>query len=133
MTIDPHPLLASFIHSPGPWQQCGASNSQCKCGRIWSRPADVPIAEALYHRPDDFEESPSFEIACGNALLIAQAPNAPHVCIYPTCPGDVNRRKLELFTELIAAIEAFRDASIQSLFVARKRLSAVIELAKELT
>lgn len=98
-------MSTPLTHSPDPWQQCGASNSQCKCGRIWSRPADVPIAEVLYHRPDDFEESPSFEIACGNAMLIAQATKAPHFCIYPTCPGDVNRRKLDLLDLLVRHLE----------------------------
>ncbi len=28
-----------------------------------------------------------------------------HICTDPSCPGDINRRKLEMFGELVAALE----------------------------
>jgi hypothetical protein len=41
-----------------------------------------------------------------NATLLAIADTAPHVCADPACPGDLNRRKLEMFGELVAKLEA---------------------------
>jgi len=45
----------------------------------------------------------------GDSSLIAMAPTAPHVCEYPQCPGDINRRKLELFDDLLAFAKRFED------------------------
>ena len=39
-----------------------------------------------------------------NARLIAAAPEAPHACV-PECPGEQNRRKLEAYPDLLAALE----------------------------
>lgn len=39
----------------------------------------------------------------GNARLVAAVHTAPHECADPQCPGNVNRRKLEAFDELLAA------------------------------
>ena len=35
---------------------------------------------------------------------------APHHCMMPDCPGPVNKRKLEAFEDLLAALEAISDA-----------------------
>lgn len=116
-------MSTSLTHSPGPWQPCGANSGRCVCGRVWSRPADVPVATMLYG-PDEDEPLPSFEIACGNAMLIAQSPNAPHVCSDPKCPGDVNRRKLDSWTDLYETLSAFRyhHASVETLLDNLKEL-----------
>ena len=37
---------------------------------------------------------------------------SPHECSVPGCPGDLNRRKLELFGEMLARMES--DASKQN-------------------
>src|SRR3990167_10870846 len=41
----------------------------------------------------------------GDADLIALAPAAPHDCDDPSCPGDMNRRKLEAAEEMARALE----------------------------
>ena len=38
-----------------------------------------------------------------NAELIASAPTAPHDCD-PDCPGGLNKKRLEMFEEMVAAI-----------------------------
>ena len=38
--------------------------------------------------------------------LVALACGSPHDCDVPNCPGPVNKRKLEAFDELLAALEA---------------------------
>ena len=37
--------------------------------------------------------------------LVALACISPHACEVPGCPGPVNKRKLEAFEELLAALE----------------------------
>lgn len=38
--------------------------------------------------------------------LVKRALEVPHACPDPTCPGDINRRKLAAFDALLAACKA---------------------------
>ena len=40
----------------------------------------------------------------GDRELILLAPTAPHSCADPTCPGDINRRKLQAAEEMARAM-----------------------------
>lgn len=42
----------------------------------------------------------------GDYLLLLRADHAPHICEDRHCPGDINRRKLESWPDLLAACEA---------------------------
>lgn len=37
--------------------------------------------------------------------------NSPHECSVPNCPGDLNRRKLELFDKMLEALQKWRTAA----------------------
>ncbi len=43
-----------------------------------------------------------------DANLIALAPTAPHECSVPGCPGPENKRKLEAFDSVLAALKGAR-------------------------
>ena len=43
MDIDELERLASAA-SPGPWEACGDDRGGCKCGQVWSKIADHPVA-----------------------------------------------------------------------------------------
>ena len=45
--------------------------------------------------------------ASPDARLLALAPTAPHECSHKGCPGDLNRRRLEMLDELAEAAEQF--------------------------
>lgn len=45
------------------------------------------------------------------------SPNeVPHECSVPDCPGDLNRRKLELFGEMLINMEALSRAEAEFTF-----------------
>lgn len=54
----------------GPWRACGHDRGGCSCGMIWSRAADLPVAEAW--RGDEEAPEPP-EGAKANAIFIAEA------------------------------------------------------------
>lgn len=56
--------------TPGPWRECGADRGGCSCGLVWSRAADLPVAEAW--RGDEEAPEPA-EGAPANAAFIAKA------------------------------------------------------------
>ena len=39
--------------------------------------------------------------------LLTAAPQAPHDCADPACPGAANKRKLEAFADMLAALKSF--------------------------
>lgn len=51
-----------------------------------------------------------------NAKLISLAPTAPHECGDPDCPGNINRKKLEAYPDLLEACK-----------LAKKLTDAVVE------
>ncbi|MDE2233778.1 MAG: hypothetical protein KGJ90_06790 [Patescibacteria group bacterium] len=71
----------------------------------------------------------------GNTILICSASEAPHECDIPGCPGDLNRRKLELFNEMaetlwFAYARALQARDQDSELI--NKLCSVIEKTKEL-
>ena len=82
-------------HTPGPWSQHGA--------RI-RRTAHAQICEVMVQR-----EIPTEQIG-GNAKLLALAPTAPHECGDPHCPGNVHRKRLEVYEELLSACREAQKA-----------------------
>lgn len=56
--------------TPGPWKECGHARGGCSCGMVWSRAADLPVAEAW--RGDQEAPEPA-EGAKANAAFIAAA------------------------------------------------------------
>lgn len=48
------------------------------------------------------------DTARANAELIALAPTAPHECDDLKCPGNINRRKLELWDEMKSVLMLYR-------------------------
>lgn len=56
--------------TPGPWKECGHARGGCSCGMVWSRAADLPVAEAW--RGDQEAPEPA-EGSKANAAFIAAA------------------------------------------------------------
>lgn len=77
--------------TPGPWSECGHSRGGCSCGMVWSRAADLPVAEAW--GGDEEAPEPS-EGARANAAFIAAAN-----------PSNI----LSLLDELEAKAKTLRD------------------------
>ncbi len=56
--------------TPGPWQNCGHARGGCKCGLVWSLPADMPIATRVHGEETPI---PNEDQAKSNAAFIAAA------------------------------------------------------------
>lgn len=72
-----------------------------------------------------------------NAKLTALAPTAPHKCPDPQCPGNVNRRKLELYGELLAFIKPLASELSDGVTLSRswelsERVGAALARAEEI-
>lgn len=75
------------------------------------------MSEPIKHSPGPFWESAHCLVSAENFVvcekirdredyrLLVSADHAPHVCANPNCPGDINRRKLELWDELSAFVK----------------------------
>lgn len=83
-------------HTPGPWHTVNTARAVVRAGppRDWRTVSSVSD-------PDDPQRKTPIETA--NAHLIALAPTAPHECD-PDCPGDIIRRKLELYEEMVETL-----------------------------
>jgi hypothetical protein len=44
-------------------------------------------------------------VACANGQLLSLATVAPHDCADPRCPGHLNKRRLDLWPHLVAALD----------------------------
>ena len=45
---------AALAATPGPWRECGHDRGGCRCGLVWSIPADAAIAKSVNF--DEFGE-----------------------------------------------------------------------------
>ena len=61
-----------MIYTRGPWKYCGVKN--CKCGLIWSIPADAVVATTKFFSDDSLEFVNDEEEFLGNGQLVAKAP-----------------------------------------------------------
>ena len=92
--------MSEHTHTPGPWE---LDNDERE-GMEWN----IHVVQTNHDMRICFmtSDGPARE----NAELIALAPTAPHTCSDPTCPGNINRQKLELWGELVEAIYNLLDA-----------------------
>lgn len=60
-------------HSPTPWKVCGAP--QCKCGLVWSLPADMVVAIAQGPQHEEDAPTPTTEQQAANAAHIVASVN----------------------------------------------------------
>lgn len=83
-------------HTPGPWKATESYNFTgtfvAYIGTGRSRDHQIAQTRGTIKEVDE-----------ANARLIAAAPTAPHECDVPDCPGNINRRKLEAFPDLLEA------------------------------
>lgn len=90
-------------HSKGPFKV--VSREICEDGS--QIPARVDAANSylcfLEGTTQAWKKTP--EVCLTDGKLIAICDRAPHECTVPNCPGDLNRRKLELLEEMLAALE----------------------------
>jgi hypothetical protein len=92
----------SAVHSPGPWRNCGANRGGCKCGLIWSKPADHVVAEVVM---EDDDHKKSDELFQGDARLIAAAPDMLDLLEMLAEHGPAGCDALEHIPELLARIK----------------------------
>ena len=57
-----------------------------------------------------FSGRPTWKSAGGNAWHSCPE-STPHECSVPNCPGDLNRRKLEMFDKMLDALQKWRTAA----------------------
>lgn len=88
-------------HTPWPWCISGVIEDRVIMSKGANHSRKV-IARTVSDGDNLIEE---FE----NRQLIVFAALAPHDCSDENCPGNVNRRKLELFNELIDACKAVSE------------------------
>ena len=88
-------------HSPGPWPMhmkhvYGTRDSDEMSGLGWEFDDDLnpptPQLRGVLSKAAD-------------AKLVERTHEVPHECDLPGCPGPVNKRKLEAFDELLAALD----------------------------
>ena len=104
-------------HTPGPWVWDGPLSSGEAYRLISHHPGHKldyvleAVDGAVY---SEYSSDPGYmQVSQENARLIAAAPIAPHECDDPKCPGNVNRRKLEAFDEMLEALMRARDTMIE--------------------
>ena len=86
-------------HTPGPWNRAYGSRFWHSHDAGVTGPDGILVASAI-----DFNEYARDEEVEANARLIAAAPEAPHDCGNPDCPGQINKRKLDVYPELLEAL-----------------------------
>lgn len=65
-------------HTHGPWKVCGARESTCSCGLVWSEKLDCVVAAAISARDESYtcgEGISDPATLAANARLIAAAPD----------------------------------------------------------
>jgi hypothetical protein len=64
-------------HTPGPWKRCAANDGRCPCAQVWSRTADVIVAQAVGPRDIERYGNPvaDEEELHANLCLIEAAPD----------------------------------------------------------
>lgn len=123
-------------HTPAPWESC--DGNVIATGET---PRGSPAGRliALVYSEDGERHRWYFECGNGNSKIVALSPRAPHECDVPNCPGDLNRRKLEMFAKIMPAcehllqcIEGTETEYLNNTPFALGRLSDLIQEAKEL-
>jgi len=98
-------------HTPGPWIREGTlvyALHVMEPIRYWKgQPEQCNRFSANVSR--DVHGGPDQEME-DNAILLHRALTAPHDCDIPGCPGRENKRKLELFDDLLDACKLLVDA-----------------------
>ena len=85
-------------HAKGPWKFGGRASKEVYVPETGRHICTVHFAALQAMTNINFNE-----VSLVNAELIALAPTAPHDCD-PDCPGAVNKKRLEMFEEMVAAI-----------------------------
>lgn len=80
-------------HTPGPWE----------CN--YNLRTAINAGEKHIAMVNFFNDGSDSRSVCGdeheaNARIITAAPNVPHECDDPKCPGNINRQKLALYDEM---------------------------------
>lgn len=117
MTSNPMPTETSVQHTPGPWEV----EPNAWGGTPHVRSSGRRILRLLAENEIGQDE------ILANARLIALAPTAPHECD-PSCPGEQNRRKLDLLQDREDAAYITLDKLIQT-FQMRDDLLAALKIA----
>src|SRR3990167_2574137 len=92
-------------HTKGPFNVVSVDPTEIR------GPEDDWIAEVCFKQvyPNPYGKGHSQKIhneEIANAKLFLLAPTAPHTCEDLTCPGDINRRKLEAAEKMAEACKA---------------------------
>ena len=83
--------------------------ASCATCRFWRTPdGDAPRAWPWKScaRPD----APDARLRVESGSLLTRFDEVPHDCTDPTCPGAVNKRKLEVFNRLLYAVKLIARA-----------------------
>lgn len=100
-------------HSPTPWRVCGAP--QCKCGLVWSLPADMVVAIAQGPQHEEDAPTPTTEQQAANAAHIVACVNERDGLLAETewlkaSLAEVTLRKNELEITVVGAMTDRREA-----------------------
>lgn len=101
--IDEPATLDATGHTPHDWtaRPCGSAGG----GRVWinaPRPGEGERFCTLIATVAPYDDTRGQEEA--DTVLILHATHAPHVCDDPTCPGNLNARKLAAYADLRDAL-----------------------------
>ncbi|NCX56408.1 MAG: hypothetical protein EBW87_04325 [Burkholderiaceae bacterium] len=105
--------------TPGPWRECGHEKGGCKCGMIWSRPADRCVASTFVD-VDGFGMDVPDEQRIANARLIAAAPDLLEACMAAMRIAD-----------LWSPVTGDHDEECAALYAMRQKFESVIAKALE--
>lgn len=95
--------------TPTPWDVCGASERKCKCGQIWSKPADHPVAQVEIGKWGDTYASIRF---CDD-----------------DAPGTISA-KVEAYTDMIEYGEIPEETAFANAELIVQAVNFVAQLAK---
>ena len=134
-----------FKHTAAPWIQ-GSPLFRCMKDHHHQGPPDCVYTFQGWYDDDYFGRFVSSEperreiigsddsgpiLSFEDAQLISHAPEVPHECSVPGCPGDLNRRKLELFGEMLINMEALSRAEAEFRFPNRGSITRLKDAFNE--
>lgn len=120
-------------HTPGPWELI-VNDRWPFTQAVEDKTKKLGVGIDMYHYStvdknleDVFARNPQNKIRFADAELIALAPTAPHECDDPKCPGNINRRKLELYPEMMAIINDINNGWGVQESIARRMISGIVK------
>jgi hypothetical protein len=96
----------------GPWEECGRSRGGCKCGQVWSIPADSPVAISNTDSPDEGIESTTERKKADAAYIAVANPETMLRLLADLArlSAELERMRAKVLDEVLDEVENWHEA-----------------------